>query len=1335
MIIKKTITSIVFLLLSFLGFSQNTGIIYPKNQSVLSDTLILLSWNTCTDADNYSIVIAKSNSINIIVQEDNILASSKAIILPGQGKYYISVIGYDDAIEVCHHNIEMRVFIPYVNDYVSGCFFSDSVVSSSGSVVNTWIDLSANSNNAISLSTVNNPICKLNNTVLNVDSLILFDGINDYFIVSNVEIAAAYGIFNWAGSQSFFPNYNGLISKNAVTNPSLIFVGNGSNSSSLFRNDAGKAFFGNNIYIDGIQTREFAPFNDYKIVSGKSLTSAFFSELIIGGANGIAGRYWDGNVAELIFYNTTPSDSINNLTIDYLRNKYAPLVNLGKDIIISDTYCDTSLNAYQPWFVSYNWSTGATDSIIKVSETGIYHITATDIFGFTSHDSIYVEFPIISLSNVSFCAFDSLTIFTGLSTSDFNFLWSDGTSGDSLLLFEAGLYNLTVSDLYGCSYITNNFEVLLDSFPFKVDIPDLSLCAGNTLTTSYPYESFSDYLFVWSTGSNDSIITINSSGEYSVTITNNNGCVGIDTCNITVVGVSPECDFYFDTVCFNTSTSFIDASIPASSAANDQIASYTWDFDGLGTSIDSNPVFLFPNEGVYNVNLTIISDAGCYSSVNKNVIVKSNPIAAFEVNPACINVELNFINLSDSVSGYENIYLWNFNNESTSTLINPTYSFSSSEEVAVELLAFSANGCSDSLTQNIDINSFLPHPQSFSLISPPNNIFTFKNELEFFWNNSDNAFSYELHLISDSQDFSYLSDSNSITVTLPSAGIYSWYVTSYNYCQDFIVSDTFNINLLSHASFSDVAFWYSPDSISELGNILYDLSSQNNDAVLVQPYESTTYYQTPILNHATLSFDGNSAYKLQDSALISTLFAVLNWNTDVTNFPYYNGLLTKLDATEFPAIIIQGDGINTSSDIRVDANKTLFESNIYLNQINDNDFSPLNQVKLFFGQMDGHQNFGDLLIGSASLMPNRFWNGQVGDIIAFSNPVNDSVQNVIYQYLRHKYSPPVNLSYDIRIPYNFCDTAITTAYKPWFTDYVWSTGETDSIIHVNKPGLYSVTVTDIFGFTSSDDIRVFYPVVNEFTDTLVCFGESLIWDLELAGDYTYEWYGSSETTRAITINAEGQYAAIITDTLGCQYKTDTINFSFDNYELTTSIGPADTTLCAGNRLLLVSNANETVQWQWNTNETSPEIVLATTGEYSVTTTNWRGCVAIDTISVIINGVVPVPAFETLGHCDKNPVYFTDLSTSVAGTINSWSWSINGVQFSTEQNPQLETLQLEILQLGINTISLSISTDDHCNDFLTQDLTIYPLPVPSFTPLLVCTNTEIEFTSTSTVGGG
>ncbi|HOD89431.1 MAG TPA: PKD domain-containing protein, partial [Bacteroidales bacterium] len=329
----------------------------------------------------------------------------------------------------------------------------------------------------------------------------------------------------------------------------------------------------------------------------------------------------------------------------------------------------------------------------------------------------------------------------------------------------------------------------------------------------------------------------------------------------------------------------------------------------------------------------------------------------------------------------------------------------------------------------------------------------------------------------------------------------------------------------------------------------------------------------------------------------------------------------------------------------------------------------------------------------------------------------------------NKYSPPLSLGYDIRVPYGFCDTAIS-AYKPWFTSYLWSTGETDSVIHVNKPGVYSCTVTDIFGFESSDDIRVFYPQVNNFADTIICYGNSVIWDAELTGDYSYEWLGSPETTQSIEIFYEGDYALIITDSLGCKYYSDTINFSFDKYELTASIGPADTSLCAGNRLSLVTNSDETVSYNWNTGETTPEITITESGTYSVTCTNWRACSAEDEIAVTIMGTVPNPDFSVQGHCAKNLISFNDQSTSPEGNINFWQWFVNGEVFASSQNSEI-TLD----EPGNYNIRLQIKTDLDCGDYLDETIEVFPLPEPKFFPDYYCQWAEIDFISKTTILSG
>jgi PKD repeat protein len=535
-------------------------------------------------------------------------------------------------------------------------------------------------------------------------------------------------------------------------------------------------------------------------------------------------------------------------------------------------------------------------------------------------------------------------------------------------------------------------------------------------------------------------------------------------------------------------------------------------------------------------------------------------------------------------------------------------------------------------------------------------------------------------------------------------------------------------------------------------SLCYDLSSNGYNATQLNETNRPTFFSTvsDINNMPSMNFDGiNDALNgtvipdINQSSL-SVFIIARNNPLPPTGSPgglisfgnYGAGLeLMRQSAGAF-GYYQNGSNFNSSNNEDCSPDGTPFrlfyvtkqlnnESKIYVNTVLRNSSTLTNITNTFTNSA--------YKVGYFSLSPN-YWNGSIAEIIIYNNLLDNTARQLVYNYLRYKYAPPVNLSYDIRIPYGWCDTAITTAYKPWFTNYAWSTGETDSIIHVSRPGIYSVTVTDIFGFTSSDDIHVFFPEIYEIGDTMVCYGNQIVWDTEVSdgnvGDYTYEWYQSTEISPSLLITDPGQYAAIVTDSLGCKYFTDTINFSFDLYEFTASIGPQDTALCSGNRLLLVQNADETATYLWSTGSTNPEIVLATTGEYSVSVTSDRGCSAVDTINVTINGQAPFPAFSSVGHCAENEISFSDESTSGDGNINSWTWFIDGEFISSTQN-----LDYTFLDPGTYNVNLAITTDNDCGDFIVNPITVYPLPNVDFSPDYFCQNTDIVFNSTSNISQG
>lgn len=91
--------------------------------------------------------------------------------------------------------------------------------------------------------------------------------------------------------------------------------------------------------------------------------------------------------------------------------------------------------------------------------------------------------------------------------------WSDGTSADSIIIREEGLYYATLIDLDGCILRTSPLEVGLDPDtiqPTITYISDPQLCDGESVLLSLP----SAFSYAWSTGETTQTIDATATGEY-----------------------------------------------------------------------------------------------------------------------------------------------------------------------------------------------------------------------------------------------------------------------------------------------------------------------------------------------------------------------------------------------------------------------------------------------------------------------------------------------------------------------------------------------------------------------------------------------------------------------------------------------------------------------------------------------------------------------------------------------------------------------------------------------------------------------------------------------------
>ena len=142
-----------------------------------------------------------------------------------------------------------------------------------------------------------------------------------------------------------------------------------------------------------------------------------------------------------------------------------------------------------------------------------------------------------------------------------------------------------------------------------------------------------------------------------------------------------------------------------SSVSEGSVTGWLWTFGDGDISTDRYPTHIFTNPGNYDVNLTVVSDRGCYASyTGSNVIqVYPSPTADFTASTYItdiMNPTIDFQNLSTNYSAYQ----WVFGDgASTTTVLNPTHTFSDTGSYSALLITTNAYGCRDTIFKSIEI--------------------------------------------------------------------------------------------------------------------------------------------------------------------------------------------------------------------------------------------------------------------------------------------------------------------------------------------------------------------------------------------------------------------------------------------------------------------------------------------------------------------------------------------------------------------------------------------------------------------------------------------------------
>ncbi|MEI6815712.1 MAG: T9SS type A sorting domain-containing protein [Bacteroidota bacterium] len=304
----------------------------------------------------------------------------------------------------------------------------------------------------------------------------------------------------------------------------------------------------------------------------------------------------------------------------------------------------SSTGGTSPFF--YSWSNGSTNINISSLSAGSYTLTVTGNGSCTGTFTYSVTQPALVIPNITggnaFCAGGALTLNAGSYSS---YSWSTSATSQTIIISSAGTYSVTVTNGSGCVG-TATLNVIQNALPTPSITPSGStiFCLPNSITLSTGNYS----VYSWSNGSTATSISINTSGNYSVTVTDNNGCTGISS-PVTITAVSPITSLavsgYLNT-CPGGSTN-----LTASGAA-----SYSWyPSTGLNTTSGAVVTCHLPSSspitytitganfcGSSTTNVTVSVSAPTFTSTYTNLVCRTDSSGTITVNAIGGNTPYNY---------------------------------------------------------------------------------------------------------------------------------------------------------------------------------------------------------------------------------------------------------------------------------------------------------------------------------------------------------------------------------------------------------------------------------------------------------------------------------------------------------------------------------------------------------------------------------------------------------------------------------------------------------------------------------------------------------------------
>jgi hypothetical protein len=894
---------------------------------------------------------------------------------------------------------------------------------------------------------------------------------------------------------------------------------------------------------------------------------------------------------------------------------------------------------------TYTWSGGATPNTAAntFATSGTYTVTVSDANGCSATASQVVTVNPLPTPNITgtatACNSVSLT-----ATGGTTYAWSDGATPNMAAntFTTSGTYTVTVSDANGCS-ATASQAVTVNPLPTPNITGTATACNSVSLTAT------GGTTYAWSGGATPNMAanTFTTSGTYTVTVSDANGCSATASQAVTVNPLpTPNIT--------GTATACNSVSLTATGGTT-----YTWS----GGATPNTAANTFTTSGTYTV--TVTNTNGCSATASQVVTV--NPLPTPNITgtaTACNSVSLT------ATGG--TTYAWS--GGATPNTAGNTFTTSGTYTVTVT----NTNGCSATASQVVTVNP-LPTPNITGTATACNSVsLTATGGTTYTWSGGATP--------------------NTAANTFTTSSTYTVTVSDANACSA-TASQVVTVNPLPTPNITGTATACNSVSLTATGGTTYAWSGGATPNTAGNTFTTSGTYTVTVSDANGCSATASQVVTvnpLPTPNITGTATACVSVSltaTGGTTYAWSGGATPNTAANTFTT---SGTYIVTVSD--ANACSATASQVVTVNPLPTPNITgtatACNSVSLTATGGTTYAWSGGATPNTAAntFTTNSTYTVTVSDANACSATASQAVTvNPL---------PTPNITGTATA----CNSVSLMATGG--TTYTWSGGATPNTAANTfaTSGTYTVTVSDAnaCSATASQVVTVNpLPTPNITGTATACNSVSLT----ATGGTTYTWSGgATPNTAANTFTTSGTYTVTVTNTNGCSATASQV----------VTVNPLPTpnitgTATACNSVSLTATGGTTYTWSGGATPNTAANTFTTSSTYTVTVSDANACSATASQVVTVN---PLPTPNITGTATAcNSVSLT----ATGGTTYAWS---GGATPNTAANTFTTS----------GTYTVTVTNTNGCSATASQAVTVNPLPTPNITGTATACN-SVSLTAT------